>query len=496
MLLLHNARILDLTDGSTGKPTDVLLSDRVLALGPEAQQQAHSARVRSIDLGGRLLMPGLWDEHVHVGQWALASRRFLVSQTASCETALEEVATHVKRREGSDEPILQGFGFRPSLWGSNPNARQLDAVTGDRAVILVSADLHSSWCNTAAMRKLGIEGDGFLREQTSFDVQTQLSQVNPHVLDGWVGSCSTAAARLGITGIRDMEFSTDVETWLQREADGRCPLRVEVSVYPERLDEAIAQGLATGQAPVTDKPGPSRVAMGPLKVIVDGSMSTRTAWCMDSYPAGAGPDGAGIDSVTPEDLVDLINRAKTGNLQCAAHAIGDRAAKEVLNAFEVTGISGSIEHAQVLTDADVRRFAALGVRASVQPLHLVDDRDATDVMWSDRADRCFRFADMVRAGTELALGSDAPVSPVDPWGAIRVAVERTGDRRPSWHPEQALTLSQAITASTRHVTQVVTGGPGDVIAVAHNPFDLSGDALAGLTSDLTVVGGKVTAAAL
>ena len=184
MLLLHNARILDLTDGSTGEPTDVLLSDRVLALGPEAQQQAHSARVRSIDLGGRLLMPGLWDEHVHVGQWALASRRFLVSQTASCETALEEVATHVKRREGSDEPILQGFGFRPSLWGSNPNARQLDAVTGDRAVILVSADLHSSWCNTAAMRKLGIEGDGFLREQTSFDVQTQLSQVNPHVLDG------------------------------------------------------------------------------------------------------------------------------------------------------------------------------------------------------------------------------------------------------------------------------------------------------------------------
>jgi hypothetical protein len=108
----------------------------------------------------------------------------------------------------------------------------------------------------------------------------------------------------------------------------------------------------------------------------------------------------------------------------------------------------------------------------------------------------YLFADMVRAGTELALGSDAPVSPVDPWGAIRVAVERTGDRRPSWHPEQALTLSQAITASTRHVTQVVTGGPGDVIAVAHNPFDLSGDALAGLTSDLTVVGGEVTAAAL
>ena len=117
-------------------------------------------------------------------------------------------------------------------------------------------------------------------------------------------------------------------------------------------------------------------------------------------------------------------------------------------------------------------------------------------MWADRADRCFRFADMVRAGTELSLRSDAPVSPIDPWGAIRVAVERTNDQRPRRHPEQALTLSQAIMASTRHVAQVVQGGSGVVIAVAHNPFDLSGDALAGLTSDLTVVGGEVTAAAL
>ena len=367
MLLLHDARILDLIDGSASEPTDVLLSDRVLALGPDAQQQANSVKVRSIDLNGRLLMPGLWDEHVHVGQRALATRKFRVSQTASCETVLEEVATHVRRRDDSDEPILQGFGFRPSLWGSNPDARQLDTVTGDRAVVLVSADLHSSWCNTAAMRKLGIEGDGFLREQTSFDVQTQLSHVDPHVLDGWVGSCSGAAARLGITGIRDMEFNTDVETWLRREADGRCPLRVEVSVYPERLDEAIAQRLATGQSPVTDKPGPSRVAMGPLKVIVDGSMSTRTAWCMDSYPTGGGPNGAGIDSVRPEDLVNLMRRAKSANLQCAAHAIGDRAVKEVLNAFEVTGVSGPIEHAQVLTEEDVPRFAALGVRVSVQP---------------------------------------------------------------------------------------------------------------------------------
>lgn len=498
MLLLHDARILDLIDGSAGEPTDVLLSDRVVAVGPEAWQRAadSSEAVRRVDLDGRILMPGLWDEHVHVGQWALASRKFLVSQTAGYQQVLDEVATHVERRADSDEPILQGSGFRSSVWDSNPNAAQLDAVTGDRAAVLVSADLHSVWCNTAAMRELGVQGDGFFREKASFDIQTQLSHVDPHVLDGWVGSCGGAAARLGVVGIRDMEFDTDVETWLRREADGRCPLRVEVSVYPERLDEAIAQGLATGQSPITEKPGPSRVAMGPLKVIVDGSMSTRTAWCMDSYPSGGGPEGAGIDSVTPEDLVELMRRAKAANLQCAAHAIGDRAVREVLDAFETTGISGSVEHAQVLTDSDVPRFAKLGVRASVQPLHMVDDRDATDVMWADRADRCFRFADMVEAGAELAMGSDAPVSPVDPWGAVRVAVERTGDLRPGWHMEHALTVSQALLSSTRQIAEVVEGGPSDVIAVGTNPFDLSGETLAGLTSDLTIVGGEVTASAI
>ncbi|MDO4411752.1 amidohydrolase [Cutibacterium sp.] len=498
MLLLHDARILDLVDGSAGEPTDVLLNGRVVAVGPQARQRATDSAeaVRSIDLEGRILMPGLWDEHVHTGQWALASRKFLVSQTAGYQEVLKEVAAHVQRRMDSDEPVLQGFGFRSSMWGSDPDAAQLDAVTGNRAVVLVSADLHSVWCNTAAMHELGIQGNGLFREQASFDIQTQLSHVDPHVLDGWVGSCAGAAARLGIIGIRDMEFDTTVETWLRREADGRCPVRVEVSVYPERLEEAIAQGLATGQSPITHKPGPSRVSMGPLKVIVDGSMSTRSAWCMDSYPAGGGPDGAGVDSITPEDLVDLMMRAKTANLQCAAHAIGDRAVREVLDAFHATGITGSVEHAQVLTDSDLPRFAQLGVRASVQPLHMVDDRDAIDVMWADRADRCFRFADMVKSGITLAMGSDAPVSPIDPWAAIRVAVERTGDHRPGWHLRQALTISQALLSSTRHVAKVVEDGPSDVIAVDRNPFDLSGEKLAKMTSDLTIVGGEVTASAM
>lgn len=441
-------------------------------------------------------MPGLWDEHVHVGQWALASRKFALSQTATPNELLSEVAEHVARRRDSDQTILQGFGFRASKWRTNPDAALLDTVTGDRAVVLVSADLHSVWCNSAAMRTLGLSGTGFAREKESFDIQTRLADVDPRVLDGWVASCCAAAARRGIVGIRDMEFDTDMETWLRREADGRCLQHVEVSVYPEHLDRALENGLATGKSPLTEKPGPSRVAMGPLKVILDGSMSTRTAWCLDPYAAAGGPQGAGIDSVTPEHLVELMGRAHRAGLDCAIHAIGDRAVGVALDAFETTGARGSIEHAQVLTDADLPRFASLGIRASVQPLHIVDDRDASDDMWADRTERCFRMGDLARSGAVLAMGSDAPVSPVEPWAAIRVATERTGDEREPWHPEQALTTSQALLASTRGIARVEVGGPGDVVALPHDPFELHGEALARLASNLTVVGGEITASTL
>lgn len=503
MLLLRRARLLDLRTATLGEPTDVLVDDTVAAVGPRAAGMSDPSRrtpdgFEELDLDGRILMPGLWDEHVHVNQWALASRRFSLSQDAEPQQVLAEVAEHAARRDtGSTDDDLIGFGFRASTWPHNPTAADLDAVSGQRPTILVSADLHSTWCNTAALAKYGLEGSGFLREQASFDLQTRLSDVDPLVLDGWVASCGAAAAKKGIVGIRDMEFSTDIDTWLRREESRRCLHRVDVAVYPERLDEAVAAGLRTGQKPSPCRPdGRTRVAMGPLKIISDGSMSTRTAWCCTPYPGAGGPQKEGIDSVPPAELTSLMERAHRAGLECAVHAIGDRAVEMTLDSFEATGARGSMEHAQLVRDEDIPRFATLGVTASVQPLHMVDDRDSADVMWADRVDRAFRFHDLLQAGASLVFGSDCPVSPVDPWAAVRMAVERTADHRPPWHPEQAVSMSQALLASTRHVPMVEAGGPGNVIAVGSNPFELRGGTLAGLTSDLTVVGGEVTASAL
>ena len=132
----------------------------------------------------------------------------------------------------------------------------------------------------------------------------------------------------------------------------------------------------------------------------------------------------------------------------AIHAIGDAALELAMDAFEATGARGSIEHAQLITTRELRRMARLGISASVQPAHLLDDRDTTIQIWPDRADRCFAFRSMLDQGVELRLGSDAPVAPLDPWLAMAAAVHRSADEREPWHPEQALTASEALAAST------------------------------------------------
>ncbi len=175
--------------------------------------------------------------------------------------------------------------------------------------------------------------------------------------------------------------------------------------------------------------------MGPLKIISDGSLNTRTAWCCAPY---ADPQRlehpSGQPNLSAAELRDLMSRAHGSALEVATHAIGDAAVAEALAAYAVTGARGSIEHAQLVGRDDVRRMAELDIHASVQPAHLLDDRDLTDRIWGERSARCFAFRWMLDDGVTLALGSDAPVSPLDPWLAMAAAVHRSADEREAWHP--------------------------------------------------------------
>ena len=178
----------------------------------------------------------------------------------------------------------------------------------------------------------------------------------------------------------------------------------------------------------------------------------------------------------------------------ATHAIGDAAVGAALDAYAATGARGSIEHAQLVTRADVRRLAELGLRASVQPAHLLDDRDLTELIWPGRAERCFAFRWMLDDGAALVLGSDAPVSPLDPWLSIAAAVHRSRRRPGAVGPEHALTAQEALAASVDGQPMVAGGSRDDLVLLDHDPLAVTDDPrsyLRGMSVALTVVAGEV-----
>jgi predicted amidohydrolase YtcJ len=174
------------------------------------------------------------------------------------------------------------------------------------------------------------------------------------------------------------------------------------------------------------------------------------------------------------------------------HAIGDQANTIALDAFAKVGCPGRIEHAQLVHADDLARFARLGVIAGVQPAHQPDDRDVADQHWSGRTARAFPYAALLAAGATLEIGSDAPVSPLDPWDGIASAITRTDDARPPWHPEQAIPLEVALAAASKGRTGVQVGDAADLMVVAVDPGTVSPHELREIPVTMTVMAGRRT----
>lgn len=472
--LLRNARL----DGAI---VDVLVRDgRITRIGALPAEGA-----REVDLDGRWLLPGMWDNHVHFTQYAMVRQRLDLAGAESAAQAAALVAEAVAA--GVSAGPLIGYGFRDGLWPDAPDRELLDQAAGGHPVALVSADLHAVWLNSAALELYGHPDhpSGLLQEDEAFEVTRLIEDTPPEVLDEWARSAGRAAAERGVVGIVDLEMQWNLDTWRRRSENGFDALRVEFGIYSEHLDRAIDLGLRTGDR-VNDL-----ITVGMYKVLTDGSLNTRTAYCHDPYPGLEGhPHPRGLLTVPPEQLRPRMRRASEAGIVPDVHAIGDLANTLALDAFEALGIGGRIEHAQLLSESDFPRFAQLGVVASVQPEHAMDDRDIAERYWPGKTSRAFAFRSLLDAGAELALGSDAPVSPLDPWVTIAAAVGRSRDGREPWHPEQTIGIDAALAASTR--TRVEVGEVADLVAVERDPRASSSDELATMPVAATMLSGRFT----
>lgn len=506
-LLLSDVRILPLpgvqtlcaaNEGPRGELLDVLIDDgMVTAVAPSLPRSGHDV----LDGGGAWAMPALWDQHVHALQAGADRGRLDVSATDSPQEVAALIGAHIARLDqGGADPhaIVSASGYRSATWPRQASVAELDAVSGQHPVIVISVDCHNGWLNSAALHLLDVPArEGTLEEAEWFEVMGRLRDLPAVRAAGELGlrALVTDLNAKGVVGVVDMEHAAAWRDWPARVAAGLDTLRVRASVYPERLDEAVAAGMRSGM-PLDER---GLAVMGPLKIISDGSLGTRTAYCCDPYIGAAElPFPFGVLNYPVEELLDLAARARAAGLQVALHAIGDAAIGQALDVFAATGATGSIEHAQLVRWPDVARMADLGVRASVQPAHLLDDRDLTAQCWPDGEARSFALRTMLDAGVQLAFGSDAPVAPADPWLAIAAAVHRSGDEREAWHPEQQLGVGEALAASTDGWGTISPGHPGDVILLDDDPHGSPSESPAQVATRLratrplaTLLGGRV-----
>ncbi|MDZ8275880.1 amidohydrolase family protein [Microbacterium aquimaris] len=468
-------------------PVDVFLEHgRILDIAPAG---VLAPRGVVLDADGGFVVPGLWDHHVHVMQWSLVAQRQHLDIAESAAHAAEIMAWAPVLSDGR----RVGTGFRDGLWADAPSLDLLDAATGAVPTYLINSDVHSVWMNSAAFEREAMTADetGVVREEPAFEISRRLNDVDPAVGDAAVAAMAAEAASRGVVGIVDLDMAWNAAAWERRVAGGFDTLRVDFGVYPEDLERAITEGLRSGAA----LPGSGGlVRMGPLKIITDGSLGTRTAACSRHYTGE--PGNTGVLNYPLTEVRALMARATGAGISCAIHAIGDVANSAALDAFAATGATGTIEHAQLVAHADIPRFARLGVAASVQPEHALDDRDMTDAMWRDQTAQAYPLRALAEAGANLRLGSDAPVARLDPWAAMASAVYRTRDGREPWRPDERISADIALAASTRGgsgaPSTLAPGSVADLAVCDRNPLDADEWEMRATVVSATLLAGRLT----
>ena len=451
---------------------------RFVAVGTEAEVLAGRADWPRLDLAGRTVTPGLIDAHAHLMGLGQALLQADLVGTTSKADIIERLAAFAETLpEGA---WVTGRGWDQNDWGNGPDGQpsgafptraDLDAAFPDRPVFLTRVDGHAGWANTAAMRAAGVDPDAPAPPDTEGGAVIRDAQGRPTgvFVDAAEGLIQHAipepdlafaqealrralreTTRYGLTGVHEAGTPlAAVGLYRQFAAEGRFPIRVYAMITPDEIGPFCDRN--------PDGIAEDRLRVRSVKLYADGALGSRGAALLADYADD--PGNTGLLFRQPDALRATVQAAMACGLQVNTHAIGDRAGRVVLDAYQAAiertgGGPGRhrMEHAQVLSLDDVERFAALGLIASVQPTHATSDMPwAGERLGADRLRGAYAWRRLLDAGARLALGSDFPVERVDPLLGFYAAVTRQGaDGTPAggWYGNQTLTRAEALRGFT------------------------------------------------
>lgn len=517
-LILNNARIFRYGEPLAAQQAVAVKFGKILAVGPDGEiRKLAGTRTRVIELGGRVLIPGFCDSHLHLASFGQSLRRIDLAGSKTLEEALERVRRALPRFE--KEPWLMGRGWDKNLWGEQfPNRQQLDSVIADKPAAFSSRCGHIMWANSAALAAAAVtratpdpsdgeierdetgEPTGILKEGAIRLIKDVRPEPDVAATKEGILDAVNEAHKLGVTSTVTLAGRTEITALTELQREGRLDLRVSAySEDPEKfLESCIEQGGL--RFPLRA----DRLSLMGLKLYVDGSLGGQTAFMFEPYE---GSENCGIPVVHGEELRKIVMKSSRFGIPCAIHAIGDRAVSEALEAFEAsrevnTGIRHRVEHAQLMRKQDIGRFARGGFVASMQPVHLYGDRETAEKYWGERCRYAYPLRSLLESGARVALGTDCPIERLNPMlGLFAACAREPEDGGTPWHAEEQIDLPTAVQCYTAEGAYaayaenrrgiIAPGMDADLVALRPDFFEMELREILSTGVELTVFSGNV-----
>jgi predicted amidohydrolase YtcJ len=524
-LIVTNASVYTLDKQHPKAEAVAVIGDRIVAVGSRAEIDLwRGPQTKVIDAGGKLLLPGFNDAHVHFIQGGAQLEQVQLTDAATPEEFAKRIAAQVKKTP-KGEWILGGR-WDETKWPKPelPTRELVDPVTGDIPMFVERYDGHEALANSVAMKLAGVDaktpdvpGGVIMRDASRKPTgvfkdaaMTLIYKAIPPMTHGQrlraARGAMKHAASLGVTSVQHMnpEFA-DVAAYSELAEKGELTTRIyAVPMETDWRDQA--------KVGIRRAWGSSYLRLGAVKGYADGSLGSRTAYMFEPFTDDLGNRGLLSDEMHPPSAMrDRLMQADAAGLQLRVHAIGDRAISMMLDIFaDIEKEHGyhdqrfAIEHAQHMAQKDFERFAKLHVIASMQPYHAIDDgRWAEGRLGHERARYSYAWRSFLDHGVTLAFGTDWPVAPLDPMLGFYAAVTRAtldGKNPGGWIAEEKITLPEAIEAYTmgaafaefqeREKGSITPGKLADMVILSDNIFDLKPEAIRDVKVKTTIVGSK------